>query len=72
MCDQCRQPVWIYETPTGDPVALDDAPGEMLIDRRNKAYRSLRQDGYRPHRCSEVTWRAPLSAHVSGRDFLWP
>ena len=71
ICESCSQPVWLYQTPIGEQVALDDAPGEMLIDGLNKAYRSLRADGYRLHQCSEVMQRAPLSAAVTGREFLW-
>lgn len=71
ICESCAQPVWLYQTPIGEHVLLDDAPGEMLIDGRSKAYRSLRADGYRHHRCSEVIQRAPLSAAVTGREFLW-
>lgn len=70
-CDKCGQPVWIYRTPIGEHVALDDAAGAYLIDRWNKAYQSMRPDGYRAHHCSLVSTRAPLSAEVSETEFLW-
>jgi hypothetical protein len=72
VCQRCGQTVWLYKTPTGDPVALDDAPGEMVIDAHDKAYRATRVEGYRVHRCSEVAVSAPLSGTVSESEFLWP
>jgi hypothetical protein len=48
-CATCGRPVWVYATPVGDRVSLEDLPGEFLIDGRGKAHRSTRPDGYRLH-----------------------
>jgi hypothetical protein len=72
VCQRCGQPVWLYKTPTGDPVSLDNSPGEMIIDELDKAYRSMRPEGYRVHHCSNGTARAPVSGTISGDEFLWP
>lgn len=71
LCEQCGQPIWSYTTLAGDPVAVDNAPGEVIIDGRGHAFWSVRQDGYRPHSCSEIAWRAPLGAAVTRSEFLW-
>ena len=71
-CASCGQPVWVYPTPIGDRVILDDLRGEFLINGRGKAYRSTRPDGYRLHNpdCQRIA-RAPLSGEVTLREFLW-
>lgn len=69
-CDKCKQLVWLYKTPVGEDISLDDIPGPYLIDRWRKAYRSMRSDGYSAHDCSLVSTRAPLSGEVSEGEFL--
>jgi hypothetical protein len=72
ICAACGRPVWVYPTPVGDRVTLEDLPGEFLIDGRGKAYRSTRPDGYRLHNpdCQRVA-RASLSGAVTLHEFLW-
>jgi hypothetical protein len=71
VCPQCGANVWVYPLPFGDQIALDNAPGEYLIDGRNKAYRSMLPAGYRAHSCDRQA-RAPLATEVTGDEFVWP
>jgi hypothetical protein len=64
--------MWLYETPIGDRIALDDAPGEYVIDGGNKIYRTFSTNGYRAHQDHCRARRAPLTGVVSAADFLWP
>lgn len=48
VCGQCRAAIWDYATPNGKHVALEDAPGDYVIDG-NVAFRSKGACGYRGH-----------------------
>lgn len=70
ICPKCGAPVWMYLSPLGGPIALDNAPGDYLIDGRNKAYRPTLPDGYRVHSCGRLA-RTPFSGEVTSSEFLW-
>jgi hypothetical protein len=65
LCRDCGQPTWVYETPIGDRIALDNAPGEYVIDGGNKIYRTFSPDGYRAHHDHCRATRSPLTGEVT-------
>jgi hypothetical protein len=69
-CPYCGAIVWVYPSFRGDPVALDNARGNYVIDGGFKAYRASFPWGYRAHQCSRLA-QAPLSAEVADDEFLW-
>ncbi len=70
-CTQCGGTIWLYTTYGGVQVALDEAPGPVVIDGLGKAFITEGHDGYREHECRPETDRFPLN-EVTDDDFLWP
>ena len=71
ICQRCGRPVWVYPTPTGQPIALDASRGPYLTE--GGIARLTDEDvGYREHskNCVRVG-RAPLSGVVADAEFLW-
>jgi hypothetical protein len=71
VCGQCGDTIWLYATPNGGHVALDNLPGPYVIEG-TKAHRSTHGDGYRGHwdHCKRATSSQPFSQIVDD-DFLW-
>lgn len=70
-CMHCGAVVWLYSTPSGTMVALDDAPGPYVI-AGTKAYRSTGNGGYRGHwdHCKMIATARPCTG-VDRDEFLW-
>ena len=72
LCPYCGATVWLYQLPIGGHIALDDVPGEHVIDGRNIVYRTTGPVGYRDHSqsCGRIA-RAPLTGEVRTDEFMW-
>jgi hypothetical protein len=71
ICERCGRPVWVYPTPSGEPIALDARRGPILTE--GGVARLTDEDvGYRGHSqyCARVG-RARLSGVVVDAEFLW-
>ena len=71
VCGQCGDQIWLYATPNGRRVALDNLPGPYVIEGTT-AYKSMQGDGYRGHwdHCKRAASSQPFS-RVGDDDFLW-
>jgi hypothetical protein len=72
VCGQCGDPIWIYATPAGASVALDNAPGPYVIHER-KAYKATQNLGFQAHwdHCKSIT-SSLRTWTVLTDEFLWP